>query len=374
MNNTKVIIIGSTHHNMYSMLRCFGESGFLPIAIIYGCEDSYIAHSVFCNEIYIVKDETAALQLLINNKDKWCEYCIISCTDAISSSLDLNFEALSGYYHFFNCGQQGSLTRNMNKLYQTKLAKQVYFDVPDSVEGLISEVLDCSINYPRIIKPVESIHGGKQIEICYDKSQYKQSLSAFSTDEKVIVQEFIEKEYEIVVVGLSVNGNTYIPAYIHKHRDTKGGTTYSTVKTISELPINVIEACKAMSSKMQYEGLWGIELIKKNDSYYFVEMNLRNDATTYAINVAGVNLPLMYYQIKSGLMTGAPSMQIREIHSIVEFPDFIHVLKGEVNTLTWWKQLRNAECRYLYSPNDKDAYRNNKCQFLKMLRRRILKF
>ena len=97
MNNTKVIIIGSTHHNMYSMLRCFGESGILPIAIIYECEDSYIAHSVFCNEIYIVKDETAALQLLINNKDKWCEYCIISCTDAISSSLDLNFEALSGY-------------------------------------------------------------------------------------------------------------------------------------------------------------------------------------------------------------------------------------------------------------------------------------
>lgn len=374
MNNTKVIIIGSTHHNMYSMLRCFGELGILPIAILYGCEDSYIAHSVFCNECFIVKDEMAALQLLVNNKEKWCDYCIMTCADAIGSVLDLNFEALSGYYHFFNCGQQGSLTRNMNKLNQTKLAKQVGFDVPDSVEGLLSEVLDCSINYPRIIKPVESIHGGKQIEICYNESCYKKSLSAFSTDEKVIVQEFIEKEYEIVVVGLTVNGNTYIPAYIHKHRDTKGGTTYSTVMAIKELPINVVEACKSMSSIMRYEGLWGIELIKKNDSYYFVEMNLRNDATTYAINIAGVNLPLMYCQIKSGLMTGSYSMQICEINSIVEFPDFIHVLKGEVNILTWWKQLRNAECKYLYSPKDIDAYRINKRQFLKMLRRRILKF
>lgn len=374
MNNTKVIIIGSTHHNMYSMLRCFGESGILPIAIIYGCKDSYIAQSIFCNEAYIVKDETAALQLLINNKDKWCECCIISCTDAIGSVLDLHFEELYSFYHFFNCGQQGSLTRNMNKLYQTKLAKQAGFDVPDSVEGLLSEVIDCSINYPRIIKPVESIHGGKQIEICYDDNQYKKSLSAFSAEEKVIVQEFIEKEYEIVVVGLSVNGNTYIPAYIHKHRDTKGGTTYSTVKAISELPINTVEACKTMSSKMQYEGLWGVELIKKNDSYYFVEMNLRNDATTYAINIAGVNLPLMYYHIKSGLMTGAPSMKIREVNAIVEFQDFIHVLKREISIFTWWKQLKKAECRYLYSPKDVEPYRINKRQFIKMLRRRILKF
>lgn len=374
MNNTDVIIIGSTHHNMYSMLRCFGEKGILPIVIIYGCEDSYIAHSVFCNEVNIVKDELLALQLLIDNKEKWKEYCIISCTDAIGSTLDLHFEELSGYYHFFNCGQQGALTGNMNKLYQTKLAKQVGFDVPDSVEGLLSEVIGCSINFPRIIKPVESIHGGKQIEICHDENQYKRSLSAFSADEKVIVQEFIEKEYEIVVVGLSVNDNVFVPAYIHKHRDTKGGTTYSTVKPISQLPIDVVEACKSMSSNMQYEGLWGIELIKKNDSYYFVEMNLRNDATTFAINVAGVNLPLMYYQIKKGFMADTPSLQIHEIRSIVEFPDFIHVLKGEVNFFTWWKQFKKAECRYLYSSSDIETYRINKHQFIKMLRRRIFKF
>lgn len=373
MNNTDVIIIGLTHHNMYSMMRSFGEKGILPIVIIYGCEDSYIAHSVFCSDVYIVKDEISALQLLIDNKEKWNNYCVITCTDAIGSVLDLHYKELVGCYHFFNCGQQGSLTRNMNKLYQTKLAKQAGFDVPESVEGLLFEVIDCSINYPRIIKPVESIHGGKQIEICYDDNQYKKSLSAFSAEEKVIVQEFIEKEYEIVVVGLSVNENTYIPAYIHKHRDTKGGTTYSTVKTISELPINVIEACKAMSSKMQYEGLWGIELIKKNDSYYFIEMNLRNDATTYAINVAGVNLPLMYCQLKSGLMTRTPSMQIREVNAIVEFQDFIHVLKGEISIFTWWKQLNKAECRYLYSPKDVEPYRINKRQFIKMLRRRIFK-
>lgn len=374
MNNTDVIIIGSTHHNMYSMLRCFGENGILPIAIIYGCEDSYIAHSVFCNEVYIVKDEMSALQLLIDSKEKWLDYCVITCTDAIGSVLDLHLDELAGYYYFFNCGQQGSLTRNMNKLYQTKLANQAGFNVPESVEGFLSEVIDCSIKYPRIIKPVESIHGGKQIEICYDENQYKKSLSAFLTDEKVIVQEFIEKEYEIVVVGLSVNDNVFVPAYIHKHRDTKGGTTYSTVKPISQLPIDVVEACKSMSSNMQYEGLWGIELIKKNDSYYFVEMNLRNDATTYAINVAGVNLPLMYYQIKKGFIANTPSLQIHEIRSIVEFPDFIHVLKGEVNILAWWKQLKKAECRYLYSSSDIESYRINKHQFIKMLRRRIFKF
>ena len=72
-------------------------------------------------------------------------------------------------------------------------------------------------------------------------------------------------------------------------------------------------------------------------------------------------------------MTGAPSMQIREVNAIVEFQDFIHVLKGEISIFTWWKQLKRAECRYLYSPKDVEPYRINKRQFIKMLRRRIFK-
>ena len=76
MNNTKVIIIGVSHHNTYGMLKCFGEYGVMPILILYGCDKSYILHSTYISESFVVKDECAAINLLSDKADKW-KGCLI---------------------------------------------------------------------------------------------------------------------------------------------------------------------------------------------------------------------------------------------------------------------------------------------------------
>jgi predicted ATP-grasp superfamily ATP-dependent carboligase len=354
------------------MIRCYGEHGIKPIVILYGSNDSFLLCSKHIEESFVVGNEKDALDLLSKNKVKWEGSLVISCTDAIASLLDINFDALKDTYHVFNCKQAGLLTHYMNKLVQTGCAKEVGFDIPESIEGLVGDISNCRIPYPRIIKPVESIHGGKHIAICRNESAFVRNLNTFAKEDKVIVQHFIQKEYEIVVVGLAVDKEIIIPGYVHKHREEKGGTTYSTIEPPSFLPSFIMDKCKRLVERFEYQGLFGIELIKQGEQYYFIEMNLRNDATTYSLAVAGINLPVMLLQHVSGqneITSGVGN--IREIHSMVEFSDFIHVLKREVGLNTWWRQLKHCECRYLYSKEDSLPYYKCRKQFVQFLLRRL---
>lgn len=373
MNNTKVIIIGVSHHNTYGMLKCFGEYGVMPILILYGCDKSYILHSKYISESFVVKDECAAINLLSDKADKWKGCLIVSCTDAIASAIDMKYDELKNHYYVFNCGKAGRLTYFMNKLIQTDCAKKIGFDVPESVEGTIIEVGECNVPYPRIIKPVESIHGGKKISICHNEDDFKQSISLFGHKDKVIVQQFVEKDYEIVIVGASLHGEVCIPGYVHKHRDEKGGTTFSTIKSSDKLPQRMLTTCMKLVKEMNYQGLFGIELIKHEEKYFFIEINLRNDATTYGLAKAGANLPLaLYDSIAKGSQLYSGNIE-KEIQSMVEFPDFIHVLRRTVSLITWYKQLKNAGCRYFYSKEDKRPYHVYKNGFIRFLVKRAIK-
>lgn len=366
MNHThKLVIIGPSHHNTYSMIRCFGESGIKPDVILYGMQDSYILLSVFINESHVASDAVEALQQL---QEHYPKASVIACGDDVASQMDLHYDVLHNRYQFFNCGSEGKLTNFMDKALQTDMASTMGFLVPVSVEGTPSEVIRKELPYPCIIKPLESIHGGKNIQICRNEAETTDALTNFAPERKVMVQQFVEKDYEVVIVGLSYNAEIYIPAYIHKHRDTKGGTTYSTVKPIDELPSRIVTSCKQLVQKMAYQGLFGIELIRKNDDYYFIEINLRNDATMYAVAVAGCNLPLIYWKLVNCMEVSDTLFgKICQINSMVEFNDFIHVLKRNVSLNTWLKQHKEAECKYCYCKVDMRVYKKQRKDFVKFI-------
>lgn len=374
MNSTSVIIIGTSHHNTYGMIKCFGEQGIKPILIIYGCKDSFVLYSNYIAKSFIVDAVDDVLELLINKSEIWDGSLVVSCTDAIASEIDLHYDSVKDSYRVFSCGESGKLTYSMNKLVQAKNAKDVGFAVPCSFEGRVDQLKECFVPFPRITKPVESIHGGKNIIISRNQEEFDKSISMFNETDKVIIQQFIQKEYEIVIVGLSIDNNIVIPGYVHKHRDQMGGTTYATIKPVTEISALVIDWCKKFVKILNYSGLFGIELIKRGDDYFFIEMNLRSDATTYAIAKAGVNLPMILYKhIVDGKDFNPCIGTIKEIHSMVEFPDFIHVLKREISILQWYKQLKNCNCRYFFSIEDKKPYKVYRKKFINFLIERIIK-
>lgn len=352
----KAVVIGGTHHNTLSMVRSLGMRGVEVDVIledIHG-KNSYVLASRYVKKSIIVADGNEAVKVLRENYP--INQSVILCSDDVAALLDENTA------HF------------MDKQVQVEVAQEIGFEVPMSMMHIIGNNTPVVPCYPCVVKPLESIHGGKRFDVCYNENELHQILSMYETNDIVQIQEYIHKDEEIVIDGVSVNGDVIIPGYVLKYRDHLGGTTYSTTRPIDKLPKAIRQKTESMVKAIGYEGLFGIELIESKGEYYFVEINLRNDATTYALSVAGVNLPYVWaltQQVKD--YTQEAKGNIREINSMVEFRDLTFVLKGKISLWQWLKDYRNSECKYFYVKDDLQPYKVARNQFFGSLFGKVLK-
>lgn len=372
---TKIIIIGTNHHNTLSMVRSFGEEGEKVILYIYGAEKSYIASSIYVESVSFFKSASDSIDAVsLYYKQTGEKPVIIACSDEVSSLMDKRYDELISKCYFFNAGEAGRITSFMDKQKQLELSKECGFSAPASIDALPKDVNIEEIKYPCFVKPKASIYGGKNIAICRSKAELKSALAKYNPDYNVLVQDYIRKEYEIVVLGLSVSDKIIVPGFIQKHREERGGTTYATVRPITELNQKIVDACRLLIKEIEYQGLWGIECIKQGDDYFFLELNMRNDATTYAMKVAGVNLPYMYQQMVRGIDNEPTVKTVRTINSMVEFNDFNFVLKRNIGLFKWIKEYKGAECKYFHSETDLRPYKIMRGEYIKFLRKRVFKF
>lgn len=347
---SRIIVIGSAHHNTLGMLRSLGFAGFKVDLILIGHRKKFVSKSRYVNRLFVFSDFNELRQHLdANYRNETQKTIIISCTDAVASFLDQRYEELKHRFDFFNSGDTGRITAYMNKEYQVRLAKEVGLQIPQSY--VYNGEINSSI-FPCLLKPLCSSKGGKQVVICQNEVELLEGISSFKKNIEVLVQKFIKREHEIVVLGLSVNGRIIIPGYILKHRDFDGGTLYSSVKSICSLSRGLIKRCEDMINKLNYEGLFGIELIFCKGTYYFIEVNLRNDATTYALTKAGVNLPELYIKAKSEKIHISENFAISEIKSIVEFNDFKHRKDFGISIFQWLREYFGASCKYYFNWRD----------------------
>ena len=346
------IVVGVTHHNTLGMVRCIGRAGYDVDYLVMtdGKKDSFVSHSRYVKKTISIKGDDCLIDTLFGIKrETSATFVVIPCTDGAAHVLDINYEALKNDFYFFNAGENGLMTKYMNKQVQTLFAENAGLTVPWSKE---LDNVKQDVVYPCILKPVQSINGGKQIVVCENDQEFEVGKSSFKDGVEVLVQEFVKKESEIVVLGASTQEGITIPGYILKHREHDGGTTYSSVCDISSLPPVVLKGCKELVSSMHYTGLFGIEFIVSKGKYYFVEINLRNDATTYALAVAGVNLPQIYINSFVKTEHRSDNVSIKNITSIVEYNDYKHRRESGVSLLLWLKQYVGSKCKYYFSLSD----------------------
>lgn len=341
---SSIIILGSEHHNTVGTIRCFTDKGIQVAAFICGVKTSYIRKMRYLKEIKYFEDcESAIIEL---SKEKYHGAIVINCTDESALMLDKYKKDLGFKVSFFHTQDPKGIKYYMDKSVQAKIAASININIPKSWSVTSDVNAEC---FPCIIKPLATINGGKHIEICHNINEYNQAVNSFETC-PVTVQEFIEKEEEIVLLGSVIGDEVIIPGYVHKIREFQGGTNYSIVYPTNALPYEIVYKTKRLLHKMNYEGLFGVEYIRKGDAYYFVEVNLRVDATTYALAVAGVNLPYIFYLYKTNQdykkESGNP---IASIHSEVEIRDLYNaVVKNKMCICTWYRQFMTSECKYYY--------------------------
>ncbi len=329
-----VVVLGGTHHNTLSIIRCLGERGIVVDLIL--CEtsgnNSYVLKSKFIHDYTIASDAVEAVNIL---QKRYAGMPYIVCSDDVAALLNHDYE------HY------------MNKQRQVELAKEVGFNVPISFDHKVGQLLPPLKYYPCLVKPLSSCLGGKRIDICNNEQQLRVVISQYDLNAVIQIQEYLNKDYEIVVDGVAVNGQIIIPGFVKKHRDVKGGTSFCTVYSSNNLPNDLLRKINNMVNAINYEGLFGVEFIVSKGRYFFIEINLRNDATTYAISVAGVNLPYIYVQAKVHEdYSNEIKRQVRTINAIVERRDLTFVFNRQISLMKWIKDFKRSECRYFYNPCD----------------------
>lgn len=345
-----VIVVGGTHHNTLSIIRSLGMAGYKVDLIHTGEAGGFVTKSRYVNSILEIGDASLLVSVL---KNKYAstqrKSIVITCTDSVAHELDTHYDELKDRFFFFNAGENNRVTHFMDKHKQVELASQVGMVVPFSI--IYNGEID-TIQYPCLIKPLKSISGGKQIRICNAETELITALGSFQSSNSLLIQQYIQKEYEIVVVGLSLANQCLIPGYVRKHREYDGGTTYSTVYPISKLDNSIVDQCKKFINAVNYKGLFGFEFIYCKGQFFFIEANLRNDATTYALTKAGTNLPAIYVESASNALYDNIDMHISEIGSMVEFNDFKHRKENNVSLAKWLKQYFSARCKYYFDWKD----------------------
>jgi len=289
----EIIVIGASHHNTLSVVRCIGEVFGQIELILVGCKRSYVSKSKYVSNATFLSDYNALYLWAKENKSTTTPI-IVSCADGVSQVFDAHYEELRHHYVFFNAGKDGKLTYYMNKQNQVELAKEVGFLTPDSVCYTNTDNVSGFKTYPCIVKPLQSYLGGKKIWECKTAKELQNAIKAAPEGVLLQVQELVNNEHEIVLPGLITKDAIYVPGYILKHRDFLGGTTYSSVKKHNSYTNYLVACSETMLRKIGYEGLFGVEAMFDGNKYVFIELNLRNDATCYSMCVAGVNLPAMY--------------------------------------------------------------------------------
>lgn len=344
--NQQVIIIGVTHHNTLGVIRSVGKhfkSLKCCTLILFGESESYLTSSDYVDDCYFLETSDQILPFLLKNKPR-IPSCIITTTDEAGHQLDIHYNELKPYYKFFHAKKQGDITKYMDKQVQATLAYKIGIKVPKSYT-------EKDISFPCLIKPLKSINGGKNIIICKSENEYYEGKKIIG-ETPCLIQEFIKKENEIVLVGLSMSQEIIIPAVVKKIRDSDGGTDYASIHPINSIPKDFIDKCKLFIRTIGYEGLFGIEFIVSNNEYYYIETNLRNDATAYSVAIAGYNLIGSFIKYSLNNITDFSQPCIKDIYSVVEFRDFDNVLHGKINLFKWLSQVRKSKCKYFFDSND----------------------
>lgn len=345
MKQRRAIVIGDSTNNTLSIIRSLGEADIDQILILKCKVDVFfVSKSKYLKEskIYRITEINECIQILEQLKTDNIEQCIICSFDEAAVFIDRNESILS---NFFITPARGKNIGNLfDKDAQCLLATECGLTVPKSMNFNREDSLDnITISYPILLKPLNSTKGEKgDIHICKTKEEIIESLKEESHCSDFILQEFIDKDYEIDCIGVRTDKEVYLVGGIRKIRHYPpliGAGAYGLFQPIDCYDINVGGVEKFLE-KSNYYGPFSVEFLHKGDKNYFMEVNFRNEGLAYAATSAGANLHALYinpdFEIKRD--------EIKKIYMMNYSLDFLYVKNKELSLLTWIKDLLRTRC------------------------------
>ncbi|WP_100010094.1 ATP-grasp domain-containing protein [Lentibacillus sediminis] len=361
----EVIVLGGNHHNELGIIRSLGEVGCKVYFIAVNVKNSFVVKSKYITDYWFAFEEDDLLDILLQKfSDGKLKPIIIPSNDDTVAILDKNLDVLKKKFILPNIkNQENAILKQMNKMQMTNLAEKHGFLVPkgfifnlNDIENLQSYLDKKEIEYPCIVKPLQSLEGPKS-DIIINNNINELAANLKKVKDKyneVLIQEYIRKEEEVGVQGLAQkDAKIIIPSVIKRIRESSTAPSTTYAKLINpQMPVE-IEKLKSMIKDLEYKGIFDVDLIVSKGRYYFIEINFRNGAYGYAVTKAGVNMPELWCLDAIGKNISISKTTINKRTTLMsEFADFKNIFLKKVNIIKWFSQYITADAHLIINRKD----------------------
>lgn len=365
MNEIKneIIVIGGNHHNLLGVVRTLGEKGIYSNIIVTN-ENKYafVIKSKYVKKYKIIKEsEEEILEALKEYKHLKNKPVLIPTSDYAEYTIDKNLNELSKDFIVPNIDNiQGKIIELMDKFKQQDLANKFNINMANStiikLDTIEDEILK-NIKYPCIIKPLYSIDGEKSdIRICKDNIQKVLNRLKEKGYKKVLVQDFLEFDYECGLIGCCFKDKVILPGIIEKQRifpPKRGNVSYGKVVPIHKFDSNIDKIVELIKS-LNYQGMFDIEIFKKGQTVYLNEINFRNSGNSYIYSTKNVNIVYLWVLLALNLPISDEKCNIdEEFYFIDEYLERSQLLNKNITIKEWFEAKRKASCYFVKNKKDK---------------------
>ncbi|WP_303014638.1 ATP-grasp domain-containing protein [uncultured Bacteroides sp.] len=380
----KIFVFGGDHHNTIGVIRCIAEAN--PRVEIYAIvrvkrENSITLKCRYITKVYAVSTQQEGLDILLKERSDKEKHVLICCSDGSAEIIDKHLNELLPYYYLQNAKEKtGRIIHYMDKGNISDLAERCGFTIPVSYVMNVEDEIPVDLPYPCLTKPLVPIGGHKSdIITCQDKAALEKALDTIREDgcTDIQIQQYIDKEYELSIVGCSLNGGDklVLPGIIRKIREypvKRGSSSFAVMLPWSDYKFNLKPVYKIMQ-ELGYTGLFSIEFLHSKGKDYFLEVNLRNDGNGAVSSAGGINLPDML--VKSFLGEGY-NWENENIECPIYFMrdefDYVHVLEHRLSLSEWIKDFKRTNFFLLYDKKDKGPFNKRRMFIIKNVVKHVI--
>lgn len=358
MSRDTAVVIGYKGTNSTGLIRSLGEAGF---DVVFASSYSRIESKYTTKYWWLPENEDERAKVL-------CEYlkalpakpALFTGDDTSNLFIEKYYESLSQYCYCPNT--HGKLHTISDKTLMAQIAQKVGLNIPRTTMIDVTNVSECPLDFPVILKPYAGYAGRKtDIQICRNETEFDSSVRYLADNEytKVVLQQLLDGEnlQDLCLMGCSLeDGSVRIPCIIRKIRSyplKQGSLSFGRVE--NSIPGLDVLRLKEFVKETGYVGIFDIDMMTSDGVPYFIEINYRNGQNGYVATAAGYNIPANWFKG----MQGEPMEEentVRELYYMDEHCDHKHVFDGNLKFSQWFKDLRKTSVFAMYHSGDQRPF------------------
>lgn len=310
-----ILVLSRNYSNGLSVARSLGSVGF-SVDMIASSHKEGASDIAACSK-YIRKfsevvakkigneGEQELLEEILKYANNDSKTILIPTDDYTTTVVDNNRDQLESYFLMphIKGHQNGEIIRLMDKTVQADLARAVGLNVAEYWKFDLQQDIKIpdDVIYPCFVKPIKSTEGYKtEMTVCHSRSELEGKLTEMKeaySNRTILVQEFLNIDYEIASAGVCIDDHVVLPGLIKK--TSKGqhvtGVTLTGMLCSNDLiDKDVYAKAIELLKNFHYVGMFGMEFAVCGDKIYFNEVNLRSAGEAFAYKFCGVNLAEIY--------------------------------------------------------------------------------